>query len=81
MTLVDQEVTPVVRGVSLKTVSGKRWRVLDRHGRVLGHLRAEKQEGGVRYFAERFELATARLRVLGAFWTASEAVECLRYLR
>lgn len=81
MTLIDQEAAPVVRGVTLRPVSAKRWRVLDRNGRVLGHLRAESQRDGIRFFAERFELAAARLRVLGSFWTASEAVECLRYLR
>lgn len=32
-----------VRGVTLRAVSDKRWRVLDRTGRVIGHLRAEAQ--------------------------------------
>jgi hypothetical protein len=35
----------------------------------------------VRFHAERFDLAAARMRDLGAFWTARDAVDCLRYLR
>ncbi|WP_454119014.1 DNA mismatch repair protein [Microbacterium lacticum] len=70
-----------VRGITLRAVSQTRWRVLDRTGRVLGHLRAEAQRTGTRFHAERFDLAAARLRDLGAFWSADEAIECLRYLR
>lgn len=81
MTLIEQTAAPIVRGVTLRPVSVKRWRVLDRTGRVLGHLRAEPVRGGIRFFAERFDLAAARLRVLGSFWSADEAVDCLRYLR
>lgn len=81
MTITLGEETPTVRGVTLRPVSTRRWRVLDRTGRVLGHLRAEQRTAGVRYHAERFELAAARMRQLGAFWTAEEAVDCLRYLR
>ncbi|MFV4914494.1 DNA mismatch repair protein [Microbacterium lacticum] len=70
-----------VRGVTLRAVSDRRWRVLDRTGRVIGHLRAEAQSTGIRFHAERFDLASARLRHLGAFWSADEAIDCLRYLR
>ena len=31
--------------------------------------------------AERFDLAAARMRPIGSFWNAHEAVECLRHLR
>ena len=81
MTLIDDFTTPTVRGVTLRAVSARRWRVLDRTGRVLGHLRAEAVSAGTRFHAERFDLAGRRLRELGAFWSAAEAVECLRYLR
>ncbi|MBN9214553.1 MAG: DNA mismatch repair protein [Microbacterium sp. SCN 70-200] len=81
MTLIDGFTTPTVRGVTLRAVSARRWRVLDRTGRILGHLRAEAVSAGTRFHAERFDLAGRRLRELGAFWTAVEAVECLRYLR
>lgn len=81
MTMTNITATPKVRGVTLRAVSGKRWRVLDRAGLVLGHVRAEPREGQVRFHAEKFDLARARLRDLGAFWSAEEAVDCLRYLR
>ncbi|WP_336631227.1 MULTISPECIES: DNA mismatch repair protein [unclassified Microbacterium] len=81
MTTITPTPHPIVRGVTLRAVSATRWRVLDRTGRVVGHLRAEDRAEGVRFHAERFDVAAARLRHLGAFWTAREAVECLRYLR
>lgn len=70
-----------VRGCVLRAVSERRWRVIDRRGVVIGHVRREQAGQGVRFHAERFELARARLRDLGAFWTIDEAVECLAYLR
>lgn len=79
-TTTTHDATPQVRGVTLRPVSATRWRVLDRAGRVLGHLRAERTPEGVRFHAERFDLAAARLRALGSFWIAREAVDCLRYL-
>lgn len=81
MSMTEEIDAPAVRGVTVRAVSARRWRVLDRTGRVLGHLRAERMRDGVRFHAERFDLAAARMRDLGAFWTAAEAVECLRYLR
>lgn len=80
MTTMIDIPTPVVRAVSLLAISTRRWRVLDRRGLVIGHLRAEEVPEGIRYHAERFDLAAARLRPLGSFWTPREAVECLRYL-
>lgn len=81
MSVVGEVRVPAVHGVLLRPVSGTRWRVLDRTGRVLGHLRAEALSAGIRFHAERFDLAARRLRDLGGFWSAAEAVECLRYLR
>ncbi|MFT4213282.1 MAG: DNA mismatch repair protein [Microbacterium sp.] len=81
MTTITDIPTPRLRGVRLLPVSAHRWRVLDLRGRVLGHLRAESVADGIRYHAERFELTTARMRQLGAFWSAREAVECLRHFR
>lgn len=72
--------TPVVRAVSLRVISARRWRVIDKRGLVIGHLRAEAVPEGIRYHAERFDISAARLRLLGSFWTPHEAVECLRYL-
>ncbi|WP_243225493.1 hypothetical protein [Microbacterium sp. CIAB417] len=57
------------------------WRVQDRAGRILGHLRIAAEPLGLRYRAERLHLATGSFRLIGAFWTADEAVQTLRYLR
>lgn len=57
------------------------WRVIDRDERVIGHLRIVEDAMGVRYRAERLHRATGRLVELGAFWSADEAVECLRTSR
>lgn len=78
---IGSERPPTVRGVELRQVSARRWRVIDRTGRVIGHVRVEDGGGGRRFHAERFDLRAARMREVGAFWSASEAVECLRYLR
>lgn len=81
MSIVHHIEAPRVRGVTLLSVSARRWRVLDRAGRVIGHVRAEDERDGRRYHAERFDIVAARLRELGAFWSATEAVDCLRYFR
>lgn len=81
MTTVTDIPTPAVRGVRLLPVSARRCRVLDRRGVVIGHLRADTVAAGIRFRAERFDLAAARMRPIGSFWNAHEAVECLRHLR
>lgn len=81
MITTTTDAPPVVRGFALHPVSARRWRVLDRSGRVVGHVRAEPTPDGTRFHAERFDLAARRMRPHGAFWTADEAVQCLRYLR
>lgn len=57
------------------------WRVLDSGGRVLGHLQAVADSAGVRYRARRFHAPTRAFRDLGDFWTADDAVDCLRFAR
>jgi len=81
MTSVFAPAPPALRGYRFHPVAAHRWRVLDRQERVIGHLRWEACPEGMRYHAERFELARSRMRPLGAFWTVREAVECLAYLR
>ena len=81
MSLIDTEIAVGARGITVHRVSPRRWRVLDRAGVVLGHLRAEQTQLGTRYHAERFDLAAARMRELGAFWSTHDAIDCLRYLR
>lgn len=55
------------------------WRVQDAAGRILGHLRIVADPLGLRYRAERLNLATGAFRVVGEFWRADDAVSVLRY--
>ena len=57
------------------------WRVMDASGRVIGHLQASAQRQGVRYRARRFHTASRTFRELGEFWSADDAIECLRFAR
>ncbi|MBO0981496.1 hypothetical protein [Microbacterium sp. SD291] len=54
------------------------WRVQDRNGRVLGHLRIIADPLGMRYRAERLHLATGAFRLVGDFWRPDDAVAALR---
>lgn len=57
------------------------WRVVDRGGRVIGHLQALHHGGDVRYAARRFHAASRAFRELGEFWSADDAVECMAFDR
>lgn len=81
MTIIEDLDRTTVRGTRLHRVSSRRWRVLDRAGRVIGHIRASREAGATRYHAEKFDLARARMRELGSFWSVDDAVDCVRYLR
>lgn len=67
--------------VHLDPTAPSLWRVVDSSGRVIGHLSALRDEGGVRYRARRFRAGLRRFLDLGDFWSADDAVECLRYSR
>ncbi|MFF3028077.1 hypothetical protein [Microbacterium sp. NPDC057944] len=62
----------------LVRASAHLWRVQDRAGRVLGHLRVMPDPLGMRYRAERLHLATGSFRLVGDFWRADDAVAALR---
>ena len=68
------------RGLALVRASGDLWRVIDTAGRVRGHLQVLPHPLGVRYGARLYHPATGRLRAVGDFWSADEAVDCLRAL-
>ncbi len=57
------------------------WRVIDPGGRVIGHLQQLADAGGIRFRARRFHPASHEFRDLGDFWSADDAVECLRFAR
>lgn len=69
------------QGLRLNAAAPTLWRVVDRTGVVVGHLEAVAGEAGVRYRAQRFHALTRTFRILGDFWSADDAVECLRLAR
>ena len=57
------------------------WRVLDPGGRVIGHLQAVGQGADIRYRARRFHAPSRTFRDIGEFWSADDALDCLRLVR
>ena len=75
---------PILRSgtpVRLMSAAPSLWRVIDAGGRIIGHLEARAQSHGVRYRARRFHAASRSFRELGDFWSADDAVDCLRFAR
>jgi hypothetical protein len=70
-----------VNGMRLMPVGRELWRVLDREGRAVGHVRTRGTGRQRRYIAQRFSPAERDFRVIGAFWTLNEAIDCLRLSR
>lgn len=70
-----------VRGMRLVPVADATWRVIDPVGRAIGHLDAAGTSSGLRYRARRYHAPTRSFRSLGDFWSAAEAVDCLRLSR
>ena len=76
--------TPAVApGVPLRLADAapSLWRVIDRSGRVIGHLQALAQGNAIRYRARRFHAASRAFLELGEFWSADDAIDCLRFAR
>ncbi len=69
---------PSLPQVRLVRAADDLWRVLQEPGHVIGHLKVVTHPLGLRYRACRFHRTTARLHTLGDFWSAEEAVRCLR---
>ena len=55
------------------------WRVVDPSGHVIGHVQSVDDPLGVRFRAKRYHAPSTRFRELGEFWSADDAVACLRY--
>lgn len=68
----------VPHSVRLLPVGPALWRVLDAQGRALGHL---AHTDDARFAAFRFHVGTGVFREVGSFWSAADAVECLRLSR
>ncbi|KAF2411616.1 hypothetical protein B1729_19375 [Microbacterium sp. B35-04] len=67
--------------VRLVAAAPSLWRVLDRAGIVIGHLQQVPHAGDIRFRARRFHRPSQAFRDIGEFWSADEAVECLRLAR
>jgi len=83
VTAIDRPHAPTLSrtAVDLTDAGPALWRVIDPSGRVLGHLQAVADAAGVRYRARRFHAPSRAFRDLGDFWTADDAVDCLRFAR
>ena len=80
----EQSVSPIVpqgAPVRLASAAPALWRVIDAKGRVIGHLQAITGDAGTRYRARRFHVASHAFRDLGEFWSAGDAIDCLRFAR
>ncbi|MET0296288.1 MAG: hypothetical protein ABW024_02720 [Microbacterium sp.] len=86
MTLISDAATtrtPTIEGdsrVQLSPAAPSLWRVIAA-GRIIGHLQALADDAGVRYRARRFHPGSRSFRDLGDFWTAADAIDCLRFAR
>ncbi|GAA2013546.1 hypothetical protein [Microbacterium ulmi] len=67
--------------VRLVSAAPSLWRVIDGNGRVIGHLQVLSIGSERRFRARRFHAATRAFRDLGDFWSADDAVDCLRFTR
>lgn len=67
--------------VQLVHAGPRLWRVLALNGHAIGHLQAIDDAGGTRFRARRFHTASHTFRDLGDFWSADDAVDCLRFTR
>ena len=64
--------------VRLARAAAGLWRVVSPQGRIIGHIEARAEQEGIRYRARRFHTESRAFRDLGTFWSADDAVECLR---
>ncbi len=84
MQLMDSVPTPRLSGrapVRLAAAGHALWRVLDRDGFIIGHVEARRVPQGIRYRARRLHPVSRAFLDLGEFWSADDAVECLRFAR
>ena len=63
----------------MQRAGGDLWRVVDPSGQVIGHVQSFSHPLGVRFRAKRYHAPSTRFRELGEFWSADDAVACLRY--
>lgn len=65
-------------GLRLIAVRDSMWRVIAPDERIIGHLERINTEEGELFRAQRFVTSRARFSALGDFWSADDAIDCLR---
>ncbi|WES65263.1 hypothetical protein P0L94_04130 [Microbacter sp. GSS18] len=68
-------------GVQLTPAGRRQWRVTDRAGLVVGHLMRVDGDADRPFRARRFRPSTRAFVEVGAFWSADDAVDALRFSR
>lgn len=63
--------------VNLLPAGPSLWRVVDRGGRIVGHVAAHETAAGTRYDARRYRASAHALVSIGEFWSPDDAVEVL----
>jgi hypothetical protein len=67
--------------VRLIAAAPELWRIVERDGRVIGHLQAVQAGADTRYRARMFHAPSRAFRDLGEFWSVDDAVECVVFAR
>ncbi len=70
-----------VRGLHLVPAGTDLWRVTDRAGIVIGHLSRAASDRERPFRARRFRPSSGGFVEVGAFWSADDAVDALRFSR
>ena len=78
---IEPPVVPEGAPVSLSPAAPGLWRVLERSGRVIGHIQARAADHDLRYRARRYHAGSRAFRDLGEFWSVADAIDCLRFAR
>lgn len=68
-------------GLRLVDAGGRMWRVVDRGGRIVGHIQTFRDADVPPFHALRYSTRIRRFFELGRFWTLDDAVSCLHYSR
>ncbi|NYF17121.1 hypothetical protein HDC37_001949 [Microbacterium sp. AK009] len=68
-------------GLRLVDAGARMWRVVDRAGRIVGHVQSSEDPDTRRFHALRYSARVRRFFELGRFWTLDDAVSCLHYSR
>lgn len=74
---------PLARAQNVRLVAAAPllWRIVERGGRVIGHVQAVGEGSDFRYRARRFHAPSRAFRDLGEFWSIDDAVECVVFAR